>query len=145
MVGTFDELWQKPSCKAQYREDKDEEADRRGSKKVKSGNGPAYRLLSRDWDRWWIIVRESSVVPLQPPHLGSRDWCWWLRQMFTGQHKLEKFEDLKWLWNCRTTNIFHIEVGFQTFISKSTKVGLSRAQKRKSAVSPINEYTHTTF
>ena len=71
--------WQKPSFNAQCR-DEDDEADKKSWHHIREVTGlPFAESQSEAHDHYWwqVIVRKSSVVPRQPPHLEWQGWWWW--------------------------------------------------------------------
>ena len=64
------QVWPKPSCKAQWKEEEDK-ADRR-SRKTASGNGQAWSQVPEGRGKWRKMVMKSSVVPQRPSQLRNK-------------------------------------------------------------------------
>ena len=73
------QVWPKPSCKAQQKEEEDK-TDRGRGGKTTSGNGQAWSSPSPtvvNGTKWRKLVAKSSKVPKWLSRLRDRWWWWW--------------------------------------------------------------------
>ena len=136
VVSPAHQVWPKPACKAQWKEEEDK-ADRGRGGKTTSGNGQAWSSPVK-WQRavenrgkWRKLVAKLSVVPQRPSRL--RDWWWWwwleLRDLLTtnsvqlteGCETVIQFSYYRRMGICPTSTMIDLHVTEKVFnkINKS--------------------------
>ena len=88
------QVWPKPSCKAQWKEEDEEDRERGGT--TTPGTGQAWSSPSSrgQWrtgkKKWKKLVVKSSVVPQRPSRSRDR-WWWWPFSVTLIVFQLENF------------------------------------------------------